>query len=271
MNSDRISISIVFTVTAICAAGILYSVAPGAAAEERPDVDDQALAEMPAADNIVVIYRGTLESDSGTLVSGVFPLTFKLYRGSMSADPIWSERHFVSVVDGRYQLALGHKSALREHLLHGERWLGITVDDENEILRDRITVERPDGDDQQAGDRPSGSRITHADVAERATEAERARVAENALALDGMTAQEIEDKADLAMKRLGEHIADPSAHQAVTGPTVGGTYRVMDESAGGSGGTPYDIRCPENHVVTGIEGGAGRVVDRVTVICSPLE
>lgn len=253
--------------TALIAVGSLYAFSPGVSAEESPGEGD--FGEMPAADNVVVVYQGTLQNAGGEPVSGVFPLTFHLYRGSMSASPLWSERHFVSVVDGRYQLALGHDSPLREHLLQGERWLGIALDGEDEILRDRLSVDRPDGDERD--DEAAGSRVSHADVAERATEAERARLAENALALDGMTAQEIEDKAELAIQRLGEHIADPDAHRAVMGPTVGGSYRTMDESAGGTGGSPFDIRCPDDHVVTGITGGAGRVVDNVTVICSPLE
>lgn len=267
MTSETHSSRILFAATAFVVAGLLYAFSPGAGAEETPE---STIDEMPAADSVVVIYRGVLESDQGKPVSGVFPLTFNLYRGSMSADPLWSERHFVSVVDGRYQLALGHQSALREHLLQGERWLGITLDDEDELLRDRIVVDRP-GDDEDTDQDAPDSRVSHADVAERATEAERARIAENALALDGMTAQEIEDKADLAMRRLGEHIADPTAHQAVTGPRVGARTTTLDERAGGSGGSPYDIRCPENHVVTGIQGSAGRVVDSITVICSPLE
>ena len=245
------------------------AVVPAAvSAEEERDPNEPA-AEAVAADSVVVIYRGVLESDRGQPVSGVFPLSFRLYRGSMSADPLWQEQHFVSVVDGRYQVELGRQAALREHLLHGQRWIGIHLGDETEILRDELSISRP-GEDGDVESPSASGRLSYADVAERATEAERARVADNALALDGMTAEEIEAMAEVALTRLGEHIADPNAHQAVAGPRIGRTRRVMDESAGGSGGSPYDIRCPENHVVTGISGNAGRVVDRVTVICSPL-
>lgn len=271
MNCDRQLALKFVSATLIVAAATLCATGPGIFAEERPDSDDAEIREMPAADNVVVIYRGTLQNDQGDPVSGVFPFTFNLYRGSMSADPLWSERHFVSVVDGRYQIPLGYRSELREHLLQGERWIGIDLDGETEILRDRIAVARPDGDESRSEPVGSGERVSHADVAERATEAELARVAENARALDGMTAEEIEDMANLALKRLGEHIADPNAHQAVTGPSVGRVRRVMDDSAGGTGGSPFDIRCPDGHVVTGIEGNAGRIVDRLTIVCSPLE
>ena len=233
--------------------------------EEEAHGEDEAdeLQARPAADGVLVNYHGTLQNQEGQPVSGVFPLTFHLYRGSMSAEPVWSEAHFVSVVDGRYQVPLGARTALGEHLLRGERWVGIELDGETEILRDRINIERPD--DGLDEDSEPGSDVSHSGVAERAL------MADDAMALDGMTAEEIEDMANLAMRRLGEHIADPDAHDAVKGPRIGSPSRAADEQAGGSGGSPYDIRCPDGHVVTGITGGAGRLVDNITVVCSPLE
>ncbi len=239
-----------------------------AGAEERSDTDSDEIRAI-ASDTVAIIYQGTLQNEAGGPVSGVFPLSFHLYRGSMSAEPIWSETHFVSVVDGSYQVPLGYQSPLGEYLLDGGRWLGVEIEGESEILRDRLTVHRPDGTERDEVD--SGSRVSHADIADRAVVAERARTAENALSLDGMSADEIEEMANLAIRRLGEHIADPNAHQAVMGPSIGARTRIVSERAGGSGGTPYDIRCPEGHVAVGIQGSAGRVVDSVTVICSPLE
>lgn len=252
---------------AVMAALIL---APDVAADEEASERSSERSEAShSLDHISVVYRGTLQDEEGGPVSGVFPLTFKLYRGSMSANPIWEETHFVSVVDGRYQVPLGHRAPLGEHLLQGERWMGVELTGEAELLRDRVTVEHPDGEDGEL--RSAGQQVSFADVAERAIEADRARTADNAMALDGMTAQEIEDLSNLALRRLGEHIADPEAHSGRSGASLGSRGRAANESAGGRGGTPYDIRCPEGHVVTGIQGSAGRVVDNVTVICTPLE
>ncbi len=250
------------------AAVTLIALIPVSSFADDPS-DEASAEERRGADNVEIIYRGLLQDEDGAPVSGVFPLKFKLYRGSMSADPLWNERHFVSVVDGRYQVSLGKKNALREHLLVGDRWIGIEFGEEGEILRDAITVETPEGTAAGA-DRPSGQRLTHADVAEHAAEAERARVADNALALDGMTAEEIEALANLALTRLGEHIADPQAHSVAARHRIGSERRVPD-GAGGRGGAHFDVRCPEGHVVTGIEGRAGRLIDYVTVACSPLQ
>lgn len=259
--------AVVLSAVHVSTAGVFAEEPPNELQDDASGPDD--FDEIPAADNIAVIYQGTLQNEAGEPVSGVFPLSFHLYRGSMSADPIWSEHHFVSVVDGRYQIPLGHQTELREYLLDGQRWLGVELDGEVELLRDRLSVDRPDVEPDHSG--VDGERVSHAEVAERATEAERARLAENALSLDGMSAEDIEDKANLALRRLGDHIADPDAHQAVTGPSVGGRTQTVDERAGGTGGSAYDIRCPEDYVAVGIEGSAGRVVDSITVICSPLE
>lgn len=275
MKCDRpVQLGALAAATAALVIGASVLLVPGAEAEEQPEADDaeserEDVQQIPAADEVSVVYQGVLQNEEGEPVGGVFPLTFHLYRGSMSADPLWTEQHYVSVVDGRYQVTLGEQSPLREHLLAGERWLGVELDGQQELLRDQILVDRPDRADDADGE--ADERITHADVAERATEAERARFAETAASLDGLTADDVEHKAELALERLGDHIADPNAHDAVAGPAVGeGTQRAGDE-VGGTGGTSYEMHCPDGYVVTGIEGGAGRVVDSITLLCSPLE
>lgn len=236
-----------------CVSGSIFFLSPAPLSAE----------ERPGSDTVEVLYRGMLQDVDGDPISGLFPLTFKLYRGSMSAEPVWQESHFVSVVDGRYQVSLGRQTPLREHIVTGERWVGIELGGEGEILRDRILVERPEG--AGSADAPAaGQQISHADLAERA------RIADNALALDGMSADDIEELSNLALRRLGEHMADPNAHSATARYRIGSERRVMDR-AGGSGGTPYSIRCPAGYIVTGIEGSAGRLLDSITVVCSPLQ
>lgn len=278
MKSKHLLAVVVSASIAVAAGGALQLVSAPATAQEDTegdgaDGDDRqqpSVDEVPAPDDVVVIYRGVLQNEQGEPVSGVFPLNFQLYRGNMSADSIWSERHFVSVVDGRYQVRLGTRAPLARHLLEGDRWLGVELDGEHELLRDRLLVQRP-GDGEGAEEVDEDSRVSYADVAERAAEAERARVAETAMSLDGLTADDLEEQSELAIQRLGEHVADPDAHQAAGGPTVGDTVTSAGEEVGGSGGSSYEMNCPDGYVVTGIRGGAGRVVDSITLLCSPLE
>ncbi len=249
----------------------------GVGAEETPQQDDEPTQQQddevfddrPIVDGITVLYRGVLQNADGDPVSGVFELSFNLYHGSMSADPIWTENHYVSVVDGRYQVALGSDTALGAHLLAGERWLGVELQGEDELLRDQLTVDTPDGKPLEETD--AGESVSHADIADRAAEAERARVAETAESVGDMTAEEIREQTEQALRRLGEHVSDPDAHSAAAGSSIGSTRRSAGDEAGGTGGTSYEITCPEGYVATGIRGGAGRVVDSITVLCSPLE
>ena len=84
-----------------------------------------------------------------------------------------------------------------------------------------------------------------------AYEADRAH---NTDAVGGLTATEI-------LKMVKE---------SKTEVTIGGRSR-NSETAGGTGGQPYTLRCPKGYVVTGITGGAAAFVDSVSIICSPLE
>lgn len=265
MNSDRItSVLAVFTVALVMITATSYVIGADAGAEEsatdhEPSGAAEEFDELSSSEPVSVLYRGVLQAEDGNSVGGVFPLKFHLYRSDISAEPLWSEEHYVSVVDGRYQVVLGEKSPLPQHLLAGERWLGVELRDEGDVLRDQITVERP-GDDGAAN-----GELTHADVADRA------RMAEDAMAVGGMSAEEIEEMTDEVLERLADHIADPNAHDAVAGPTVSNRRRTAGDEAGGTGGSSYEITCPEGHVATGIRGGAGRVVDSITLLCSPLE
>ncbi|TXD37581.1 hypothetical protein FRC98_07780 [Lujinxingia vulgaris] len=218
-------------------------------------------------DAVEIRYRGLLQDESGAPISGVFPLEFHLYRDGMAAEPMWTERHYVSVIEGRYQVPLGSQETLRAREVDGQRWLGVVLVGEGELLRDRITIARPGRPGEEAG---ADSRITRAEVADRAIEAERAVIAESADALGELTVEEIERLSNLALERLGQHIADPNAHEASARYKIGSNSQVLD-GAGGRGGTHFSLKCPPGHVVTGLEGRAGRMLDYVTAICSPLQ
>lgn len=232
-----------------------------------PNAQAQQDLRRPLPDAVEVRYRGLLQDESGAPISGVFPLEFNLYRDGMAAEPMWSERHYVSVIEGRYQVPLGSEEVLRSRQVDGERWLGVALVGEGELLRDRITIARPGRPGDSEG---AGTQVTRAEVADRAIEAERAVIAESADALGELTVEEIERISNLALERLGQHMADPNAHEATARYKLGSNSQVLD-AAGGSGGTHFSLKCPPGHVVTGIEGRAGRMLDAITAICTPLQ
>ncbi|MFU8806191.1 MAG: hypothetical protein ACNA8W_20435 [Bradymonadaceae bacterium] len=241
----------------------------------KPSNTKAAPAPALEARKVRVEYQGLLQDENDQPISGVFALDFKIYDRSLAATPLWSERHFVAVVGGEYVAPLGTYRPLISTHIEGERWIGIELVGEGEILRDNLMVHEPTTPlpAQVAGRGSPGARVTFSDVADRAIEADRARVAESAEKLGDMSLEEIERLSNLALERLGEHISDPDAHSAMgrSGRSGVGTERRVMELIGGRGGAAYDVRCPPGFVVTGVEGTAGRVVDNFRLVCSPLQ
>lgn len=249
--------------------------------------------ETSAPPTEVVDYSGRLQDESGQAISGVFQLDFALYDDPQGATPVWSERQYVAVVDGDYTVGLGAKKPLRPSSLPEGAWIGVEWVGQGELLRDQFQFSRraPAGDartqprDAQPAPqaRPlsqetrqlleaakQGRKITFADVAERAVSADSADFALRADHIGDMSAEDVKRSAQLALDRLGAHIADPRAHD-VTGGLGLGTDHAVQRRIGGSGGDPYQVNCPPGHVVTGIRGGAGKMVDSISIICTPLQ
>jgi hypothetical protein len=243
-------------------------------------------ASSKQTNRMLVDYRGQLQDGQGEPISGVFHVAFKLYKGRNTAEPLWSERQYVAVTEGTYVVPLGSERELTRTDISGERWIGVELVGEGEILRDRFKFEntrRAGGGSGGSGGKFGVSKetkkliekaknsksVAFADVAERAISADKAKVAERAEKIGSMSADKIKRLSNLALERLGEHIADPNAHKAA-GSKLGDRRRVMDR-VGGTGGASYTSTCPEGYVVTGIRGGAGRVLDSIRIICQPLQ
>ncbi len=210
-----------------------------------------------AADPATVVYEGKLEDARRRPLSGVYPLTFSLYRTDKSTRAAWSESHYVAVDDGVYSVQLGDQRPIPKGLKLKQAFLGVAVTDGQEILRERLRPDTRPLDEPVAeaapapgahNDRRSDS---YAEIAGFAYEADRAKSADS---VGGVTADEL--------KRI--------ASRGASKVTIGGNKRYSN-SAGGQGGQPYTLKCPKGYVVTGIRGGAAAYVDSLTLICSPLE
>lgn len=257
----------------------------GSNAEKAPDAPQPTSSTKSNVDEpIVVDYTGRIQDQAGNPISGVFELRFKLFKAEDSANPAWDETRYVAVVDGDYEIGLGEHRKLRKRQIPESPWIGVELVGEGEIVRDAFEVDlssaEETSDDASGGAISAKTRdllekaakdnsIAFADVAQRAVTADTATRAERADALGDLSAQEIKDLSNVALERLGEHIADPTAHDAAGGIRIG-SERQITESAGGSGGGSYEIKCPKGHVVTGIRGGAGRLIDSISLICQPL-
>lgn len=237
--------------------------------------------------DLVVDYSGKLQDERAHPISGVFHLEFKLYKGENAKQSTWRERHFVAVVDGSYTVPLGTHETLEQKAIPDDAWIGVELTGEGELLRDRFEV-AADGEDTADGSASNakqvelseatrelleqakdGDRIAYADIAERAVTADRADVAARAESLGDFSVDELEQKASLALERLGDHISDPDAHEATGGIRLGDDRKIQ-KRVGGKGGGRYEVNCPPGYVVTGITGGAGRLIDSIRIICTKL-
>lgn len=227
-----------------------------------------AVAAPPEAAPLV--YGGRLVDESGRPVTGIFPLTFSIYARAGIKRASWTDSTFVAVDNGVYAVELGKNKPLPKRLDLDKAEIGIAVTGrKGDIVREPLNKAAAPADGPvvdvkpvggpSTGVRPSAAnQQTYADVAGYAYEAERARVADR---VGSMT------EADLkALAKSSAKDAAPAGGKARIGAT-----KQFTESAGGPEGRPYSITCPPGYVVVGIRGGAGALVDSVSLICSPLE
>jgi len=221
------------------------------------------LAPAAYAGGATLVYEGKLEDNKHKAVGGVFPLSFSLHRSTRGGKSVWSESHWVAVDDGKYVVDLGSRRAIPEKFDVDKLFLAVSLTGGAEIVREKVrsrTVRRDEVAAAPRADaapaprpREQGGKtvVDYAESAGLAFEAEHAKVADR---VGRMTEAELLEK----------------IREGGGKPKVGSSKRYTS-SAGGEGGISYEIKCPKGHVVTGMRGGSGIYIDRVQLICSPLE
>ncbi len=83
----------------------------------------------------VINYQGYLTDTVNSQVNGSHVLSFRIYETEQSTEFIWEESKVVEVINGYFHTQLGSINPI-EQSTFGEpnRWLGISVDDDNEML-----------------------------------------------------------------------------------------------------------------------------------------
>ena len=215
-------------------------------------------------------YRGSLMGSDGKPLFGMVHLTFSLHRKAKAGRKIWSETRFLYVEDGAFVAELGTHNPIPKDLKTGNLHIAMSVPMGPEFFREpfkevRVMTAREFSALKENAQAPgtvivpahsgapepgAGGNSSYAEKAGLAYEAEHAR---NADLLENMSLREIERA---IRERVKPHI---------------GSNEQYAEHCGGHGGTPYFAQCPKGFVVTGIRGGAGKFVDGIQLICSPLE
>lgn len=211
-----------------------------------------------------LVYSGQLRDESGAALGGIYPLTFSLHRDGSTQKKLWFEQHWVAVEDGVYTVELGHDRPLPRGLDVPSAFLGVALTGGGELMRERLSERNLPGGDgviqpEEAGTRPPPSRtapgapggtVDYADKAGLAFEAEHASTADR---IGNLSLEQL----DARYKKAG-------------GARIGTAQRTTG-AIGGEGGRPYRLVCPKGYVAIGIQGGAGKLVDSMEVICAPIE
>ena len=80
-----------------------------------------------------IAYQGYLEDDTGTPIDTDVEMTFALYDVSSGGTALWSETYpAITVTDGHFSVHLGTITPV-PHIFHGNIWLGITVEADDEM------------------------------------------------------------------------------------------------------------------------------------------
>jgi len=219
------------------------------------------LSPAALAGGATLVFEGKLEDNKHKALGGVFPLSFSLHRSTRGGKSVWSESHFVAVDDGEYVVELGSRRPIPEKLNVEKLFLAVSLTGGAEIVREKIHPAAvrhagpatPPSAAPAARPRAQGGKtvVDYAESAGLAFEAEHAKVADR---LGRMTETELLEKI-----------------RAGGGAAKVGSSKRYTSSAGGEGGIAYELKCPKGHVVTGMRGGSGIYIDRVQLICSPLE
>jgi hypothetical protein len=217
------------------------------------------------AAEVAMSYQGELIDGDSRPLSGVFPLRFGFFEGEAAETPLWSEVHYVSVADGVYDVRLGRLRPIPEDLDGRRLFVGVSVEGFGELTRVARTIELspppPTREEVIAA-----LTLSFAELADRAVYCDEARVANDCGMLGGKRLEEI-DRFDELLEQIITLRGEVDAATRVTTSS----RTVTLERIGGAGGNPYARSCPPGHIVVGIRGGAGDLIDSIELVCAPLQ
>ena len=226
----------------------------------------------PAVRPTIVEYTGKMVDEGGRPVSGIYPISFKLYKSKKARKFIWSDRMWVAVVDGKYTVGVGAQKALPRGRDFTALLLGIEIEGvelSRQLFMDGETAKKVAADMEKKAAAVSDTRLAfgsgapagntgsvkYADSAGYAVSADHAK---NADRIQNMTADE------LVMKVVEQ------GGQAGGAVKIGRTRRYGDRVGGSGGDFEYNEVCPRGYVMVGVRGGAGKFLDSIQIVCAPI-
>lgn len=242
-------------ISAVTLCGVLSAAAPATAQQPaQPPAQEQA--------PLRILYAGELIDAERMPVSGVFRFVFQLTAEDAAA-PAWSETHYVTIGEGQFSLVLGTVTPIPATLENTRSTMRIGLTSGDEISRHALTVTRyvP----PEAPEQPTFERVTFADLAARAIVADNAQYARNGERLSNQTVDEFSryDEIQDRIEELRERLRTDGGAQI-------GTDYIYLSPFGGPNGNRYEYLCPAGFAITGVRGGAGRVIDGFVPTCTQI-
>lgn len=217
----------------------------------------------------VIPYEGSLVDEAGKPISGIYPMEFKLYKGTESKKAIWSDFMWVSVEGGVYVVRIGANKKLPANFEPLKLVLGVDIRGVGEIYRAPLAGPQGEGSSGpairvvKANAAPGGTHVGEAKYADSAGFAVEAEHAKNSDRIQNLTVEDIVRKIS-EEGGVGGGGGDSKAK-------VGRARRYGNRVGGPGGVSEFNEMCPKGYVMTGLRGAAGNFIDAVQIVCSPLE
>lgn len=223
-----------------------------------------ALAQDGDEELMRVRYEGELLDEDNRPITGIFPLTFNLYRSAGSETPVWTEQQFVAVQEGLYLVYLGRNDGIPASWAGEERVLEVALGDLGAISQQTLllTAWTP----EMAAPLPSIRSVGFVELAGQAIHADEAERARNCRTLSGEVASALDHYEEMRQQldEVRARVDRPAGSRI-------GTETTVIQRIGGAGGNRYERNCPPGFVMTGARGGAGNLIDGFRIICTQLE
>jgi len=119
-----------------------FVVAIFAGSDRNSGVDTQGPKYAAASTTVpeMINYQGVLTDGDGSPLDATVSMVFTIYGSETAGTNLWSETHgSVTVVSGLFSVLLGSVTSLPNTIFNDpNRWLGLAVDGDQEMERDRL-------------------------------------------------------------------------------------------------------------------------------------
>lgn len=220
----------------------------------------------------VVEYTGKMVDENGRPVSGIYPISFKLYTTAKTPKQVWSDRLWVSVVDGAYSVGIGSSKLLPRNQDFSKLMLAVEikgVELSRQVFMDAQTAEKVSADMQKKANTAADVKLADDQGRTPSSNTGSVKYADSAgYAVSSEHANNCDRVQNMTVDDIVKKVAEEGGGSASA--SIGRTRRYGDRVGGPGGDFEYNEACPKGYVMVGVRGGAGKFLDSIQIVCAPL-